>query len=179
WGDAIESTGASEGLSAEQNLVATEKVAEEGEKSEPKAAAPAEEEDKTKSYAEYQKEIAAKKAALKAKPARKANEGVEDASFKTAEVLTKKGLDEAGELAALLAGNKKKAEPKKKERKEKQIVTDIKFQFTAEAAPRRGGDRDDRRGGFRGGRGGARSAPSGARPQGTVNINDSKAFPAL
>jgi plasminogen activator inhibitor 1 RNA-binding protein len=146
---------------------------------------PAEEEDKTKSFAEYQKEMKSKRSVLKAKPARKANEGVDDSAWESAKLISKPEVDEKDDLAMLLQGSKKPSVQKKKERKEKSTV-EIEVKFTQEPARRGGDDRRGQRGdrgGFRGGRGGAPRPSTGSyRPQSNktpVNINDTEAFPSL
>ncbi|KAJ9149650.1 hypothetical protein NKR19_g5557 [Coniochaeta hoffmannii] len=202
------SWGATEGEAELKDEQAGEQIAQADQKdagaedAAPAEETPAEEEDKTISYADYLAQQAEKKLALEHENAlkvRKANEGSkEDKKWANAKELVKNEDEEV-----LFAGAGGKAQ-RQRERKQKQFV-ELENRFIE--PPRDGGDRRGGRGGargefsgrgrgeggrgrgegrgrgaprggprgdFRGGRGGARGG--GAAP---VNPNDQSAFPSL
>ncbi|KAJ1959577.1 hypothetical protein IWQ62_004554 [Dispira parvispora] len=119
-----------------------------------------------KTLDDFKKE-SAKAAALAAKPARKANEGVTDPKLQGGEVL------ENTQEEFFSAKNASKSSRKAKARKSK-VLVDIEQRFNA---TRRGGHREDRPSRGRGGRGGSSSNRSAAG--GAVNVQDERAFPTL
>ncbi|KAF4624069.1 hypothetical protein G7Y89_g14104 [Cudoniella acicularis] len=122
------------------------------------AAAEAEPEDNSKSYAEYLAELAEKKLALGSgvPEARKPNEGSkQDKKWANAKALTKEEEEE------YFAGGEGKAK-RERERKQKQLL-EIDQRFVE--APERGG-----RGGFRGGRGRGDGQSRGGRGRGDGNF---------
>lgn len=165
---------------------------------EPAAAAEPEPEDNSRSYADYQAELAEKKSKLGA-PAlqvRKPNEGSkQDKKWAQAKPLSK---DE--EEAEYIAGKGEKAK-RERQRKEKTTL-DVDFRY---AEPARGGGERGRgrgrggggggdrgrgggrgRGEFRGGRGeggyrggGRGGGGGGGRDGASVNVSDENAFPSL
>ncbi|KAJ2906824.1 hypothetical protein MKZ38_010322 [Zalerion maritima] len=186
WG-AAEGTAELKDEQAGEEMAKTEKkddVEGEGEPKDAAAAEPAEPEEKHISFAEYQAQQAAKKAALEAEVnLRKPNEGSKlDKKWANAQPLTKNDDDVYFEGT----GGKNKRE---RERKTKQIL-DIDQRFVE---PERGGRGGRGRGG-RGGRGGefrgSRGAPRGGRGRGggppsagpgktTIDPKDQSAFPSL
>ncbi|OLL25485.1 hypothetical protein NEOLI_003239 [Neolecta irregularis DAH-3] len=158
WGD--ESTAQQDG----ENIASDDKKTERAEGASD-SAAPAVEEDRSKTLDEYLAERAEKAAVIsRTLEARRANEGTDESKWKDAVELTR---DDSETKESYFAARQKTSAGRARQRKEK-VVVDID-----PSLPRRG------RGNARGGQRGSGRSSNKPHDSNTVNLQDQSAFPSL